>query len=181
MRIAVRILLTLLLLAGLLFVTESMLQPKTRIVPLEGESPTPGNPEVTFMVGANMNPPVQTNPFLVVFSAVEGLSENVRMAPGSLITLSDSSCVFVWEVYGSRSVWLIDRVTHEIEPLFLRMSDQRPRFWRRWFPALDGVARTARTTEIQKMPDGQIRAMFPGVAGWLNVRVDERSRVIFPA
>ncbi|OGH61951.1 MAG: hypothetical protein A3G34_14440 [Candidatus Lindowbacteria bacterium RIFCSPLOWO2_12_FULL_62_27] len=110
-------LLALCALAGLLLVADTLLQPKVRVVPLEGVPVSPGSPDVTFMLGVSMDPPVQTNPFLVIFSPIERLTDKTRVVAGSLKPLSDTETIFVWDAFGIRSTWRLDRAGQRLAPV----------------------------------------------------------------
>lgn len=114
-------------------VGESLLQPRVRVVPLEGVPVTAGAPDVTFMIGANMDPQISTNPFLVVFSPIERLTDKTRVLPGNLHAVSDTEAVFVWDAFGVRTLWHLDRHSQELSSLSIR-DTQATHLCSRLFP-----------------------------------------------
>ena len=120
----------------LLLVADSLLQPKVRVVPLEGVPQGSGAPDVTFMLGAYMDPPVQTNPFLVIFSPLEGMTSRTRVASGSFNNVSDSATTFVWESFGIQTTWHVDRISHRLTPAINSFDSAPPHLCARLFPTV---------------------------------------------
>lgn len=140
-KLAVKLLIILAVCVILILITDSLLQPKVRVVPLEGVPESSGAPDVTFMLGANMDPLVQTNPFLVIFSPIERLTDQTRVVSGTLHANSDSTAVFVWEAFRLRSNWHIDRVTHRLTAVNPAADSGPPHLCTRLFPTLAAVFR----------------------------------------
>lgn len=120
----------------LLLVADSLLQPKVRVVPLEGVPQVAGPMDATFMLGAYMDPPVQTNPFLVIFSPLEGMTSRTRVVSGSFNNISDSTTAFVWEAFGIRTPWHVDRISHRLTPAITSSDSAPPHFCARLFPTV---------------------------------------------
>ena len=139
MKLLLKILSVFLVLGILAFVLESLLQPRVRVVPLEGVPVTTGAPDVTFMLGANMDPLIQTNPFLVIFSPIERMTDKTRVLPGSLNTLSDSAAVFGWEAFGIQTAWHLDRHSQDMTPLFIRPPNSSIFICSRIFPMISSA------------------------------------------
>lgn len=138
------ILFVVLALSILLLAMDSLLQPKVRVVPLEDVALTAGAPDVTFMIGASMDPPVLTNPFLVIFSPLERMTDQAQVVSGSLTAVSDSASVFVWEAFGIRSSWHLDRTTLHLTPSADTLGSGKLHICTRTFPTLASALRSRR-------------------------------------
>lgn len=166
-------------LLGLIFLAESILQPKVRAVPLEGVPTTEAAPEATFMIGATMNPPVQTNPFLVIFSPLEGMVKQIQVAPGSLHALTDSASIFIWEVCGSRTVWHLSRHSHEISPLFILSPRLEPHVCVRLFPVFSAFLRARQEFEIRKSQNPGHVVVGRENSDWVEAEVNPEKMAIW--
>lgn len=167
------------LIVGLVYLGESLLQPKIRVVPFEDVPITATAPDVTFMNGVSMDPPVQTNPFLVIFSPIETLAKRIRVVPGSLNALTDSTSIFVWDVIGIRSVWHLDRRSLELDPLFLRSDQRRAHVCSRIFPTTSWAIHRPPFSEIRRSPNpGNIAAQWD--TSWIEMEVNPVLQTIRP-
>lgn len=166
-------------LLGLIFLAESLLQPKVRAVPLEGVPTTADTPDATFMIGATMNPPVQTNPFLVIFSPLEGVVKQIQVVPGSLHALTDSASIFIWEVCGIRTVWHLSRHSHEIAPLFILSPRLGPHVCVRLFPVLSAFLRTKPEFEIRKSQNPGHVVVGRKNSDWVEAEVNPEKMAVW--
>ena len=144
MKIFLKIFFGLVFASLLLLIADSLLQPKVRVVPLEGVPQVSGAPDVTFMIGAYMEPPVQTNPFLVIFSPLERMTARTRVVPGSFNNVSDSTTAFVWEAFGIQTTWHVDRISHRLTPVIHPSAGDTPHLCTRLFPTVASALHSKR-------------------------------------
>ncbi len=161
-----RSLLVLLLLAlGMLFVADRMLQPKIREVPLEGVPISAGPKDVTFMSGVMMDPPVQTNPFLVIFSPMERVTGTAHVVSGSIHEASDRSVWFVWSIHRYRTLWRLDRQTRGVSAV--SGGSACPTIVAGIYPVMCGFYDKDRDLEIGSIQRVDISVKRKGV--WINL------------
>ncbi len=177
---ALRVFLGVCVLAALSVGLDAVFQPKVRTVVLQDVPSTETAPEVTFMSGAMMDPPILTNPFLVIFSPLEGLTARSRVVSGSLSDVSDSESVFVWETFGIRSVWMLDRSTRGLTPLLIRPGGGAAAWLQQQMPVLLALVLPNGEIEIRGGPTPYaIKVKQSG--NWVEMILDPQTHTIWPA
>lgn len=160
-------------------VCETLLEPKFRSVAFEGVPASDQPPDVTFMIGAQMDPPVRTNPFLQIFSPLENLTGHLRMVSGSIQVLSDRDVIFLWDIFGSRSVWQLDRHARKLTPLLVQPPGQPTRFGSRIFPCFVALLRSAKKLQIRKSDLADHLDLNLG-SGWVEMEIQPKLRALWP-
>ncbi|MBI4178568.1 hypothetical protein HY522_03970 [bacterium] len=163
--------------AALCLIAESLLQPKLRVVTLEGVPSSLEPPAVTFMTGAVMDPLVHTNPFFEIFSPLDNLTARLRVPKGEIQEISDTAVVFVWEIFDRLSIWHIDRSTQTLTPLFITPRDSKVHVCSRIFPGIAWYSRNHPLLRVRKTPTPGGIEIFDGSI-WTPADIFPQSRTL---